>query len=68
MTSVVLSGDGNTCRTGKSLMTSTMQKIFLGEYQREQHIKLSESTLFNELDIGNPVYCKYLASFNEQPK
>ena len=58
-TTIVLSGDGGTCRTGKSLMTSCWQLAFLGEYPTEQQIKVTEATLFKELNSGRPVYRKY---------
>ena len=57
-TSVVLSGSGNTYRTGKSLMTSCWQLVLLGDYPKHQQIKITDASVFEELDKGNPVYCK----------
>lgn len=57
-TTVVLSGTGNTPRTGKSLMTSMWQLALQGCWPK-QLIKLTEATIFEELDKGRTVYCKY---------
>ena len=57
-TSVVLSGSGNTSRTGKSLMTSCWQLVFLGGYPKHQQIKITEASMFEELDQGCPVYLR----------
>ena len=57
-TTVTLSGSGNTSRTGKSLMTSMWQIVFLGHKPAERVMKLTESSLYQLLSEGTPIYCK----------
>ena len=58
-TIVTLSGSGNTARTGKSLMTSMWQLVFLGHKPVQRILKLTESNVFELLDEGTPIYRKY---------
>ena len=58
-TTVTLSGSGNTGRTGKSLMTSMWQIVFIGHKPVERIMKVTESTLYNLLSEGTTIYCKY---------
>ena len=59
VTSIVLSGAGNTFGTGKSLMTSMWQITFDGHKSNEQGISITNSALFSKLDRGIPYYSKY---------
>ena len=58
-TTITLSGRGNTGLTGKSLMTSIWQIVFLGYKPVERIMKLTESTLYNLLSDGTNIYRKY---------
>ena len=62
VTCITVSGSGNTCRTGKSLMTAMWQIIFDGSKSQEQGISITQSALFSKLDRGIPYYSKYLLS------
>ena len=59
VTCIVLSGAGNTCRTGKSLLTSMWQLVFDGFKSQEQGISISTAALFTKLDKGIPYYSKF---------
>ena len=59
MTSIVVSGAGNTCRTGKSLMTNIWQLVFQGHKAQDQGISITMSALFSKLDKGIPYFSKY---------
>ena len=58
VTSIVLSGAGNTGSTGKSLMTSMWQILFNGCKSQEQGISITKSALFSKLAKGTPYYGK----------
>ena len=58
VTSIVLSGSGNTGKTGKSLMTSIWQIVFDGYKSQEQGISITLPALFAKLDRGSPYYSK----------
>ena len=59
VTTIVVSGSGNTCRTGKSLMTNMWQLVFNGFKAEDQGISITPSALFSKLDKGIPYYSKY---------
>ena len=58
MTSIVVSGAGNTCRTGKSLMSNMWQLVFNGCKAEDLGISITDSALFAKLDKGIPYYSK----------
>ena len=58
VTSIVLSGSGNTGSTGKSLMSSMWQILFNGFKSQDQGISITQSALFSKLDKGIPYYGK----------
>ena len=63
VTCIVVSGAGNTCRTGKSLLTSMWQLLFDGFKSQEQGISITTAALFTKLDKGIPYYGKFFKNF-----
>ena len=59
-TCIVVSGSGNTARTGKSLMTSMWQIVFDGFKTKERVLTITEAAIYDKLDKGIAVYSKYI--------
>ena len=57
-TIVAFSGNGNTARVGKSLMTNMWQWALLGHKPVERLLKVTEAGIFDLLDQGIPIYRK----------
>ena len=68
VTSIVLSGSGNTGNTGKSLMTAIWQIVFDGQKSKEQGISITQSALFAKLDKGVPYYGTVIFFWNASSK
>ena len=63
MSFIVVSGAGNTSRTGKSLMSNMWQLVFYGTKSQEGKMSISEAAIFRKLDKGVPVFSKcYISS------
>ena len=60
-TCIVVSGSGNTSRTGKSLMTSMWQIVFDGFKTKERVLSISEAAIYEKLDKGISVYSKSIS-------
>ena len=56
---VTPSGSGSTARTGKSLMTSMGQLMFLGKKPVERILTLTQANLFDLLNQGTAIYRKF---------